>query len=166
MKTMSQSQHRTTVVVANALIAALYVVLCFLGPASGAIQFRVSESLNHLVVFNKKLLWGVLLGVIIFNQFFGYGILDTIFGGGQTLIALLLTAASEKWIKNTKVRLVLNSLFFTGSMCLIALLLKITGNVPFWPTYGTLAISEAIIMFISAPVMYFINKKVHFDKRF
>lgn len=156
---------KTKAVTLNAFIAALYVVLCFIGPASGAIQFRVSEALNHVVVFNRKLLWGVFLGCIIFNQFFGYGITDTLFGGGQTLLALLLTASIQNVVKNVKVRLVLNSLFFTASMFLIAIMLNLTAQAPFWPTYGTLALSEAIIMGISAPVMYFVNEKVHFEKQ-
>ena len=43
---------------------ALYLALTILvAPvSSGPIQFRISESLNHLVVFNRKLLWGVLGG--------------------------------------------------------------------------------------------------------
>ena len=77
----SSTATNTMALVVNALIAALYIGLCFIGPASGAIQFRISESLNHLVVLNKKLIWGVVLGVVIFNQFFGYGGLDTLFGG-------------------------------------------------------------------------------------
>lgn len=157
---------KTQVLVANALIAALYVALCFVGPASGAIQFRVSESLNHLVVFNRKLLWGVLLGVVIFNQFFGYGLTDTLFGGGQTLLALLATAFLQNKIKNVKVRLILNCLFFTVSMFLIAIMLYLTAGAPFWATYGTLALSEAIIMGISAPIMYYVDTKLHFEKQF
>lgn len=165
MPTTTKSMERTKKVALNAFIAALYVVLCFVGPASGAIQFRVSEALNHVVVFNRKLLWGVLLGVVIFNQFFGYGLTDTLFGGGQTLLALLLTASLQNFVKNTKIRLALNVVFFTASMFLIAIMLRLTTGAPFWPTYGTLALSEGIIMSISAPIMYFINEKVHFEKQ-
>ncbi|MED9788392.1 MAG: QueT transporter family protein, partial [Latilactobacillus curvatus] len=56
------NQSRLKTVILNGLVAALYVVLSLfpgmLGFASGAIQFRISEGLNHLVVFNKKYLWG------------------------------------------------------------------------------------------------------------
>lgn len=165
MSTTTKSMKTTKKVALNAIIAALYVGLCFIGPASGAIQFRISEALNHVVVFNRKLLWGVWLGVMIFNQFFGYGLTDTLFGGGQTLLALLLTASLQNVVKNSKIRLAFNIVFFTGSMFLIAIMLNLTGNYPFWPTYGTLALSEGIIMTISAPVMYFVNKKVHFEKQ-
>jgi uncharacterized membrane protein len=61
--------------------------------------------------------------------------------------------------------MVLNTLFFTASMFLIALMLNITLDLPFWPTYGTTALSELIIMTISAPVMYYINSKLHFAEK-
>lgn len=165
-QSQTKSTQKTMVLVANAMIAALYVALCFVGPASGAIQFRVSESLNHVVVFNRKLIWGVLLGVVIFNQFFGYGLMDTLFGGGQTFLALGLSALLQKKIKNVYLRLSLNVLFFTASMFLIAIMLNITADAPFWATYASLAISEFIIMALSAPVMYFVNQKIHFAERF
>lgn len=150
----------------NAIIMALYVVLCFVLPyQSGAIQFRLSESLNHLVVFNRKFIWGVFGGVLVYNLFFGYGPMDVLFGGGQTLLALLATIGITKFVKNETIRLIWNSIFFTISMFLIALMLMWTAQLPFWPTYATTALSELIIMTVSAPVMYGINKVLHFEKR-
>lgn len=163
------STHRNNklyLIIVNAIIMGLYVVLSFILPfSSGAIQFRLSESLNHLVVFNRKLMWGVFSGVLVYNLFFGFGIFDVIFGGGQTLLALTLTAFLQNVIKDVKVRMVLNILFFTASMFLIALMLTITLELPFWPTYGTTALSEFIIMTISAPVMYYIDSKLHFAEK-
>ncbi len=152
--------------VANAIIMGLYIVLSLILPfSSGAIQFRLSESLNHLAVFNRKLLWGVFGGVIIYNLLFGFGPLDVIFGGGQTLLALLLTASLQNIIPSVKKRLVLNIAFFTFSMFLIAIMLSLTADLPFWPTYATTALSEFIILTISAPVMYWINQTVRFDQQ-
>lgn len=163
---MSKNNNGVKVIAANAIIMGLYVVLSLVLPfSSGAIQFRLSESLNHLVVFNRKLLWGVFGGVIIYNLFFGFGILDVVFGGGQTLLALLLTASLHKIVPNMKARLALNVLFFTASMFMIALMLMMTADLPFWPTFATTALSEFIIMTISAPVMYWINKTVDFEQR-
>lgn len=163
---MSKNSNGVKVIAANAIIMGLYVVLSLVLPfSSGAIQFRLSESLNHLVVFNRKLLWGVFGGVIIYNLFFGFGILDVVFGGGQTLLALLLTASLHKIVPNMKARLALNVLFFTASMFMIALMLMTTADLPFWPTFATTALSEFIIMTISAPVMYWINKTVDFEQR-
>lgn len=163
---MSKNSNGVKVIAANAIIMGLYVVLSLVLPfSSGAIQFRLSESLNHLVVFNRKLLWGIFGGVIIYNLFFGFGILDVVFGGGQTLLALLLTASLHKIVPNMKARLALNVLFFTASMFMIALMLMMTADLPFWPTFATTALSEFIIMTISAPVMYWINKTVDFEQR-
>lgn len=160
-------KRRVNVVVVNGIIMALYLALTILvSPvASGAIQFRISESLNHLVVFNRKYLWGIFGGVVIYNAIFGMGWLDVVFGGGQTLLALALTAALQNIVKNTKVRLALNVIFFSASMFLIALMLNLTLRLPFWPTYGWTALSEAIIMTVSAPIMYYIDKRLDFAKR-
>lgn len=163
---MSQKRNGVKTLAANAIVMALYIVLSLVLPfSSGAIQFRLSESLNHLVVFNRKLLWGVLGGVIVYNLLFGFGPLDVLFGGGQTLLALALTASLQKVVPNIKARLALNVLFFTVSMFLIAIMLTITAELPFWMTFGTTALSEFIIMSISAPIMYWINKTVRIDQQ-
>lgn len=163
---MNQKSSNVRVLAANAVVMALYIVLSLVLPfSSGAIQFRLSESLNHLVVFNRKLLWGVFGGVVVYNLLFGFGPLDVLFGGGQTLLALLLTASLQKIIPNIKARLVLNILFFTVSMFLIAIMLTITAELPFWMTFGTTALSELIIMSLSAPVMYWVNKTVRIEQQ-
>jgi uncharacterized membrane protein len=55
----------------NAIIMGLYVVLSFILPfSSGAIQFRLSESLNHLVVFNRKLMSTIYFSALVFSMFF------------------------------------------------------------------------------------------------
>ncbi len=77
---------------------------------------------------------------------------------GQTLISLGLTALLQNKVKNVKIRLALNTLFFTISMGLIAYMLVPTGGQAFWTTYGTLALSEFIIMAISAPLMYYLDR--------
>ncbi|MGK0550815.1 QueT transporter family protein [Enterococcus faecalis] len=165
--TVQTTGKNLRVVVANGIIMALYIALTLLvAPvASGMIQFRISESLNHLVVFNRKLMWGVFGGVIVYNLFFGFGILDVLYGGGQTFLALGLTALIQKKVKSIPLRLALNTLFFTVSMILIAFMLVPAGGAAFWTTYGWLALSEAIIMTLSAPIMYFINLGLHFEKR-
>lgn len=165
-------QTNTRILILNGLIAGLYIAITLaIAPiAQGPIQFRISESLNHIVVFNKKLMWGVFLGVVVFNLLFSQGgMMDVLFGGSQTLMALLLTAYSEKWIKDTKKRMIFNTIVFSISMVLIALMISILSNQAigstfFWATYGTLFLSEAIIMSISAPVIYYMNKVVHFDR--
>lgn len=156
------SSKKTKILVLNGVIAAMYLALSMLTPFSqGAIQFRISESLNHLVVFNKKLMWGVLGGVVLYNMLFSeFGWLDVAFGGGQTFIALGLTAIISKYVTDIKKRMILNTIFFTISMFMIALMLHIAIELPFWLTFGTTALSELIIMSISAPIMYLIGQNV------
>ena len=162
-------KNKTKTLVMNAMIAALYVALTVLVKpfASGAIQFRISEALNHIVVFNKKLMWGVVLGVVIFNALFSTG-LDVVFGGVQTLISLWLMAKLRPKIKNDAVAMLVNTLIFSVSMIFIAVMLTIVGGSftisGFLSLYGTLALSEFIIMLISAPVMYLLNKAIHFER--
>jgi uncharacterized membrane protein len=161
-------QTNTQALIINGLLAAIYIVLTVV--VSPIAQFRISESLNHIVVFNKKLMWGVVMGVVMFNLFFSEGgMLDVFFGGGQTLLALSITAAAEKYIKDEKKRLVLNTLVFSASMILIAIMICILSNQAigsafFWGTYGSLFLSELIIMSVSAPVIYNINKYVKFNR--
>ena len=152
---------KTKNLVLNGMIAALYIALTLaVSPvAQGAIQFRISEGLNHLVVFNRKLRWGVLAGVVLFNLFFAeFGLVDVLFGGGQTFIALSLSVLMHRYIKSVPKRLVLNIVFFTVSMFLIALMLTMMLGLPFWMTYATTALSELLIMSLSAPIMYGVNK--------
>lgn len=80
-------------------------------------------------------------------------------------MALSLTAILQNVVKNTKIRLALNVLFFSASMFLIAWMLNLTAQLPFWPTYGWTALSEAIIMTVSAPIMYYLNNRLHFAKQ-
>lgn len=156
------SSKKTKMLVLNGIVAAMYLALSMITPfAQGPIQFRVSESLNHLVVFNKKLMWGVLGGVVLYNMLFSeFGWLDVVFGGGQSFLALGLTAIISKYVTDIKKRMIYNTIFFTISMFMIALMLHIAIEVPFWLTFGTTALSELVIMSISAPIMYLIGQQI------
>jgi uncharacterized membrane protein len=157
--------------VLNALVAAIYIVL-LLGPASlnlasGAIQFRLSESLNHLVVFDRRYLIGVVSGVVIFNAIFSpLGWLDVVFGGGQSLIGLSVVAWLAPKLKQLWQRFALNIAVMTLTMALIAVEIIWTGHLKFatmfLPTYGSLMLSEFIVMTLSAPVMLALDRIVHF----
>ncbi|MFK4566096.1 QueT transporter family protein [Enterococcus sp. UD-01] len=162
---LKDSKVRT--VTMNAIVMALYLGLTILvAPvSSGPIQFRISESLNHLVVFNRKLMWGILGGVIVFNFFWGFGAMDAFFGGMQTFISLGLTALLQKRVRSVVARLALNTLFFTATMGIIAYMLSPNGGAAFWGNYASLALSEFVTMAIAAPLMYWIDKSVHFENR-
>jgi uncharacterized membrane protein len=154
-------------IVVNGVLAALYIAVSAVIQPFGftQIQFRVSEMFNHLIIFNKKYIYGIILGVFLTNLLFSpMKAYDLIFGVGQSLIALLITVVCVRFIKGIWARMVLNTLVFTFTMFFIALELHLAFDLPFMFTWLTTAIGEFIVMAVGAPVMYFINKRVHFEK--
>jgi uncharacterized membrane protein len=154
-------------IVGNGILAALYIAVSMLIQPFGFtnIQFRISEMFNHLVVFNKKYMYGIVLGVFLTNLFFSPMIAyDLVFGVGQSIIALLCTIVSMRFIKGIWARMIFNTVVFTFTMFLIAIELHLAFDLPFLLTWLTCAIGEFVVMAIGAPVMYFINKRVQFEK--
>jgi uncharacterized membrane protein len=154
-------------VVTNGVLAALYIAVSALIQPFGftQIQFRVSEMFNHLIVFNKKYLYGIILGVFLTNLFFSpMKAYDLIFGVGQSLIAMLITISVSRFVKGMWTRMIVNTLVFTVTMFFIALELHLAFQLPFLFTWLTTAIGEFVVMAVGMPVMYLINKRVHFEK--
>lgn len=156
---------RTLVV--NGVLAALYIAVTMAIQPFGFtnVQFRVSEMFNHLVVFNKKYIFGIVLGVFLANLFFSPMVAyDLVFGVGQSVIALFITITSARFIKGIWARMMVNTIVFTFTMFLIAIELNLALDLPFLFTWLTVAIGEFVVMFIGAPLMIAINKRVNFDK--
>ena len=151
----------------NGVFAALYIAVTFFVQPFGFsnIQFRLSEIFNHLIVFNKKYFFGIVLGVILANFFFSPMVAyDLIFGVGQTVISLFITIITSKLIKSIIPRMIVNTIVFTASMFLIAIELKLAYGLPFPITYLTTAVGEFVVMVIGIPIMYYLNKRVNFEK--
>ncbi|MEH7274218.1 QueT transporter family protein [Neobacillus vireti] len=154
--------------VVNAILAALYIAVSGLIAPFGFtnVQFRVSEMFNHLVVFNKKYIFGIVLGVFFSNLFFSPMVAyDLIFGVGQSVIALTITILSSRFIKGIWTRMILNTVVFTFTMFIIAFELNLAFELPFFFTWLTVAAGEFVVMAVGMPIIYFINKRVHFEKR-
>ncbi|MBS4191934.1 QueT transporter family protein [Bacillus sp. FJAT-49705] len=154
-------------IVGNGILAALYIAVSMLIQPFGFtnIQFRVSEMFNHLVVFNKKYIYGIVLGVFITNLLFSpMKPYDLIFGVGHSVISLLITIVCCRYIKNIWVRMVVNSLVFTFMMWIIALELKLAFDWPFMITWLTTAIGEFVVLIVGMPIMYALNKRINFEK--
>ena len=84
----------------NGIVAALYIAVTFVFQPFGFtnVQFRLSEMFNHLIVFNKKYIYGIVLGVFLANLFFSPMVpYDLVFGVGQSMNALLITIFSMKF---------------------------------------------------------------------
>ena len=163
----------------QALIAAIYVVLTVaIAPFSyGAVQFRISESLAQLVVFSKKYWFPITLGVAIANIFSPLGIVDVFFGTLGTGLALAISIFVFKFIKNRIVRHVVNIvLYLIICMPIIAYEIVIfsgenSSRVPFnfnefTTIYGSLLLSQVIVMVLGIIITEALNKVVNLKKVF
>ncbi|MDZ5608832.1 QueT transporter family protein [Bacillus pseudomycoides] len=153
--------------VGNGILAALYIAVSALIQPFGFtnVQFRISEMFNHLVVFNKKSIYGIVLGVFLTNLFFSPMIAyDLVFGVGQSILALLATIISMRFIKGVWARMIFNTVIFTVTMFMVAIELHLAFDLPFLFTWLTCAAGEFVVMAIGMPVMYGINKRVQFKK--
>ncbi|RFU63599.1 QueT transporter family protein [Bacillus sp. V59.32b] len=154
-------------IVANGILAALYIaVTATIAPLGfGQLQFRISEMFNHLIVFNKKYIYGIVLGVFLSNLFFSPMVAyDIVFGTAQSLIALLITIGAMRYVKNIWARMMINTVVFTFTMFMIAWELHLALGFPFLLTWLTTAAGEFAVLLVGAPIIYAINKRVNFQK--
>ncbi|ARK20685.1 QueT transporter family protein [Sporosarcina sp. P26b] len=150
----------------TALVAALYVTVTFVFAviSFGAVQLRLSEMFNYLALYNKRYIVGVTLGVALANFMSPTWLLDVPIGSMATLVALLISRALVKKIKNDIVKMVITAIVFAVSMCAIAFQLNILLGFPFWATWLTAGIGELLSMTIGGMVIYALNKKIDLTK--
>ncbi|CAM3237695.1 QueT transporter family protein [Filibacter tadaridae] len=150
----------------SGIIAALYVAVSLLVTPFGFtnIQFRISEMFNHLVVFNKKFIFGIVLGVFVTNLFSPLGMYDLFFGVAQSALALSITIFSTKFIAGLYRRMMFNTLIFTFTMFIIAFELNLALKLPFLLTWLTVSIGEFVVMAVGIPIMAALNKRLNFEK--
>ncbi|WP_342508083.1 QueT transporter family protein [Sporosarcina sp. FSL K6-2383] len=150
----------------SGIIAALYVAVTLLVAPFGFtnVQFRLSEMFNHLVVFNKKFIFAIVLGVFVANLFSPLGLYDLFFGVAQSLIALTITIFSAKFISGILKRMLFNTAVFTFLMCIIAFELNLALELPFLFTWLTVAVGEFVVMAVGIPIMLALNKRLNFEK--
>lgn len=148
----------------SGIIAALYVAVSLLIVpfAFGAVQFRIAEMFNHLVIFNKKFFFGIVLGVIITNMFSPMAAYDLIFGVGHTVISLLITIFAAKFIKGQVNQMVFNTIVFTFMTFIIAFELNLAFELPFFYTWLTVAAGEFVVLTVGIPLMVALNKRLNF----
>ncbi|HEY4553662.1 MAG TPA: QueT transporter family protein, partial [Bacillaceae bacterium] len=89
---------------------------------------------------------------------------DLVFGVGQSVIALLVTIASAKFIKGIWQRMLFNTAVFTFTMFIIAFELKLALGFPFLFTWLTVAAGEFVVMMAGIPLMMALNKRLNFEK--
>ena len=152
-----------------ALIAALYIVLTITPPLNaisyGAYQFRISEMLNFTAFYNRKYIVGLTLGCMISN-FYSFGLVDGLVGGGSTLVFVTLgVILFDRYKKEYVFNGLFNkaffyfSFFFAASMVTVAIELYFFGS-PFWLTWFTTAVGELASLLIGALIMDKLGKRI------
>ena len=118
---------RINTLVVNAVVAALYFVVTLVVASFGFlnIQFRLSELFNHLIVFNKKYFFGIVLGVLISNIILSPTKADVVFGVLHTAVSLGITLFFARFIKNKITLMLINTTVFSFNMFIIAYMLKV-----------------------------------------
>lgn len=152
----------------NGLIAALYfVVTAFVAPFGFTmVQFRLSEAFNHLIVFNKRYFFGIVLGVFLANLIFSPTKADIVFGVAHTAISLLITMYLARFVKNKLALMGINTIVFSFNMFIIAYMLKVFADAgeAFMFLWAILGAEEFATMALSIILIYFLNKRLHFEK--
>jgi uncharacterized membrane protein len=87
------NRDNTKFIVKAGIIAAIYTVLTvILGQFSyGPLQFRISEAMTILPIFETAAIPGLAIGCLFANFFSGYGFVDIFFGSLTTLLAAYLS---------------------------------------------------------------------------
>ncbi|MCT1175499.1 QueT transporter family protein [Pediococcus pentosaceus] len=161
---MSSSKINTREIVLSAMIAALYVAITFVFSAIsfGPIQFRLAEMLNCLVIYDKRYIWGISLGVLISNMQSSLGIIDITWGTLTTIITLSIVYLVIRKFSDTKVKMGICVAITTVLMgFLVAIELAYVLKVPFFYTWGTVSLGELGVMLIGAVVIYLLGENVN-----
>lgn len=133
----------------TALIAAIYAVVTLaIAPlAYGNIQFRISEVLVLLAVFDPLYIGGLTLGCLIANILGPNGPMDVIFGTLATFISVYAIYLTGKLIKNYKIKLLVSSIWptiFNG--LIIGWLLNKLYELPLILSIGEVALGELVVI--------------------
>lgn len=156
------SRNTLTELTRTALVAALYAVLTLslFMFSYGAIQLRLSETLNNLAVFNKRYVVALTIGCAIANLWSPMGIWDVIFGSMGTLVMTGLSYYFSRFVTKTWHKLAISVVICTLSTWSVALELNLISHAPFWPTYLTVAIGEFISMIIGAILFGLLSRRI------
>lgn len=151
-----------------AIVSALYIAISFVvSPvAFGPIQFRLSEMFNYLALLHKRYVIAVTLGVVIFNFFSPFGLIDVVVGGLSTFFVLIISRAATKNIKSLKKKMIVMAAIVVVSMFTIAGEIYFISEEPvsFWFMYLTIALGQVVSMTVGGFIIYFVNKKIDLSK--
>lgn len=160
---MKQSLRQLTL---NSMIAAIYIVIAIFLPSYGPIQLRLTEMFAHLPLYNRKYSLGLVLGVALANIRSDFGIYDVIFGTLHTIISLWVVSKLVKEDYSMVQKMIINTIVFSAMSFILALMVGFLSNqmALFWTLYGSFAVSIALVMFGTIPLIIFLDKQINFDK--
>lgn len=140
----------------TAIIAAIYAVITVaIAPLSYmGVQFRISEILVLLAVFDPLYIGGLTLGCLIANLLGPNGPMDVLFGTLATFISVYAIYLTGKLIKNYKIKLLVASIWptiFNG--LIIGWMLNKLYGLPLILSIGEVALGELVVItFIGVPL--------------
>lgn len=140
----------------TAIIAAIYAVVTLaIAPfAYGNVQFRISEILVLLAVFDPLYIGGLTLGCLIANILGPNGPMDVVFGTLATFISVYAIYLTGKFINNYKVKLLIASIWptiFNG--LIIGWMLNKLYGLPLILSMVEVALGELVVItFIGVPL--------------
>lgn len=160
------SKKKITVLIKLAMVTALYVaVSMLLMPLSfGAVQIRIAEMFNLLIIYDKRYMYAITLGCAITNFFSPLGMLDVVIGAGSTFIALWLSEKGLKWFKALWKKLVWIDVIVTLSTITVALELHFLSQLPLVATAVSVMIGEALSLAIGTIVLLILHR--HFKSAY
>ena len=133
----------------NAMIACVYAALTIAcsSIAYGGIQFRISEILVLLAVFDPLYIGGLTLGCLIANLLCPNGPLDVILGTLATFISVYAIYLTGKIVKNYRAKLLIASIWptlFNG--LIIGWMLNMLYGFPLVLSMGQVALGELVVI--------------------
>ncbi len=150
----------------NGIVAGLYAAITILTAsfAYGNIQFRISEALMMLLLFEPSLTIGLTIGCLIANLFSTVSVLDIVIGTAATLLACLLTTRIKKpWLAPLPTILV-NAVMVGALLSWLYM-----PSEQFW--YGLLVFGgevgagEAAVLYVLGIPLYYAMKKTNFIEK-
>ncbi len=150
----------------NGIVAGLYAAITILTAsfAYGNIQFRISEALMMLLLFEPSLTIGLTIGCLIANLFSTVSVLDIVIGTAATLLACLLTTRIKKpWLAPLPTILV--NAVMVGAM----LSWLYMPSEQFWNGLlifgGEVGAGEAAVLYVLGIPLYYAMKKTNFIEK-
>lgn len=141
------------------VVAAVYAVLVYaLAPVSFAVvQFRLAEVTKSLVIFRRHLIWAMAIGV-------GLGNLASPMAGAWELAwmpAMNLVGGYLAWLVGNRFNPFAGAALFAAWISLaVAVMLAVLTPVPFAVAFGSVLVSESVLVVGGVPLMRLIARRL------